>query len=519
MAYFELYVGAWTEEEAAHLYRRAGFGGRPEEIAAMTEAGMEAAVQRLVDYEPVDQALEDKIAALRNLPDFERIKNPQDHAALQGWWLYRMVHTNQPLQEQFTLFQHDHFVSEWGKVRDGVTSRVNAGTDGTHERARCSGGSLAPDEDRRDKITARLLREQNELLRQRGHGPFRDMLIAVTRDPAMLIYLDNKDNQKDRPQENYSRELMELFSMGVGNYTEEDVREVAKALTGETINTLCENDYPYSYTFFAPRHSRADKTVFGVTFNEFGRGADTEYVIDLILHQVSRSGISPFHDIYPATAVYMAWKFITWFIRADIPIDHPAVGELAEIFYNHQPNGYPYDVRETLRILFSSDFFYASENRFRMYKNPVDFMVMALRVLDLIESDYTGEAADFLAHMGMELFNPPDVAGWKHGQTWINSSSLLARFNYANRLSHYSILNRRIAFNLIDNGEVTDENDHGGLIEYFRKRLIQQPLNSEETAIFHQFLEGIPNSDNEAFRRKTAGLAHLMMTTPKYQQK
>lgn len=518
MAYFDAYEGPWTENEAAHLMRRAGFGGRPEEINELTQLGMADAVDSLVDYEPVDETLEEKIRNLRNFEDHQNIKNPEDDKHLQGWWLYRMVHTTQPLQEQFTLFLHDHFVSEWDKVRNGVPSRVNDGTDGSDGRARCTNGTLPADEDRRNKITARMMKDQNDLLRTEGHGNFQDMLLKITRDPAMLIYLDNDQNQKDRPQENYAREIMELFSMGVDNYTEEDVREVAKALTGETVNKTCAADYPFSYFFHVPNHSREEKIVFGVPFNELGRGKDTERVIELIAHQVSRSGISPAYDRLPATSLYMSWKFLTWFVHEEIPMDHPAVEELAEHFYYDAPNGYIYDVRECLRMIFRSQFFYDTQYRFAMFKNPADFMVMSLRLLDVTESDYTETARAYLTNMGMRLFSPPDVNGWIQGRSWINSANLLTRFNYANRLSTAGIINIRVAQNLISDGYVADEDDHDGLIEYYRSRLLQQPLNDDEIGVFREFLNGI-NRGQDQFRRKAAGLAHLMLTSPKYQVK
>ncbi len=519
MVYMKRYDGPWTEAEAAHLCRRAGFGGIPEEHAVLADIGMQPAVSTLVDYDPDDRSLDDQIQSLRDFEEFKRIKNPETDGALQGWWIYRMVHTHHPLQEIYTLFLHDHFVSEWSKVRDGVANRVNDGNDGSDpDEQRCTTGTLPPDEGRRNRITARLLFNQNELLRRTGHGAFRDLLLNVTRDPAMLIYLDNKDNFKGRAQENYGRELMELFSMGIGNYSEDDVREVSRALTGETIKTVCELDYPYTYFFHPAKHDREPKTVLGTVFNHRGRGQDTEQVIDLVLHHVSQSGISPAHDRLPATAVYIAWKLITWFVKEDIPIDHPAVEEFAEIFYTQKPNGYIYDMREALRTLLESKLFYDPQYRFRMYKHPVDFMVTSLRCLEVEEPRYTTTARSFLEKMGMRLFSPPSVNGWIHGKAWINSSSIINRFNYADRISRRSILNRKKTQLLLDQRHATSENDHEGVIEYLRSRLLQQPLAGGEMDILVEFAQSVPKG-REAFRRRVNGLAHLMMAMPKYQQK
>ncbi|MBI1389987.1 MAG: DUF1800 family protein [bacterium] len=519
MVYMDRYSGPWTEEEAAHLARRAGFGARPDEISELTSMGLQGAVSSRVDYDPVDQALEDQIASLRDFENTMRLKNPEDDNSLQGWWLYRMVHTNQPLQEQFTLFLHDHFVSDWPKVNDEVSDGLNDGNDGSlPEEQNCTGGSLAPDENRKKRTVARLLKTQNDLLRTRGHGAFRDLVLAVTRDPAMLLYLDNRVNYKGRAQENYARELMELFTMGVGNYSEDDVREVARALTGESVKTACSLDYPYTYYFHSNLHDRDPKTVFGVTFNQPGRGQDTEFVVDLVMHRVSNSGISPAHARLPATAIFMAWKFITWFVSEDIRIDHPAVVELAEKFYREKPNGYIYDVRECLRTLFESTFFYDAEYRFGMFKHPADFVVNAVRQLDVEETDYTGTMRSYMASMGMRLFAPPNVAGWNHGRAWINSTNLIERFNYANRLSRRVIMHRARAQSILDSGYARDENDHDGIIEFLRARLIQQPLSGDEMDVLRRFAAEVTGG-RDVFRRKVNGLVHIMMTMPKYQLK
>lgn len=518
MQYMEPHSGPWTADEAAHLCRRAGFGGRPDDVASMVEMGLERAVSSLVDYEPVDAELEAQIESLRDFDDFQAIKDPADFLSLQAWWLYRMAHTRQPLQEQFALFLHDHFVSDWDKARQAVPGRVNDGNDGSDpDNQQCTGGSLPPDPGRRDRVAARLLRDQNELFRRRGHGPFEELLRAVTRDPAMLIYLDNWKNDKTKPQENYARELMELFSMGIGNYTEEDVREVARALTGETLKTACHLDYAFTHYVHPGLHDRLPKRVFGTRFNEGSRGQDTDKVIELVMNRVSGSGITPAHNRLPATAIYMSWKYITWFVREDIPIEHPAVAELAELYYARRPNGYNYDTREALRTLFLSSFFYDPAHRFQMIKHPADFVVSALRCLELDETGYDG-AARFMASMGMELFAPPTVDGWIHGRAWINSANLIARFNYADRLSRRTILRRTAAQRMLDGGAVSGEDDDEGIIEYLRTRLIQQPLNDREMDILLTFQRRLRYGEDK-FRRKVNGVAHLMMTMPKYQVK
>jgi uncharacterized protein (DUF1800 family) len=369
------------------------------------------------------------------------------------------------------------------------------------------------------------MRDQNELYRVMGRGPFRDTLLAVTRNPAMLIYLDNRENRVGKAQENYAREVMELFSMGVGNYSENDVREIARAFTGETIDGSCANNWPFTYLYFSLFHDSQPKIVFGDQFNFTTPGADTEHVIDLILNRISGAvSISPFHADFPAVSLYMAWKFITWFVYEEIPITHEAVAELANIFYNNQPNGYSYDVAETLRALLKSQLFYDSAYRYRMHKHPADYAVMALRTLGLPVPllGYAQEARKSLAGMGMELFNPPNVAGWNHSKAWNNSGTTIARFNLANDFSSFLIATDAWCDGLISAGHVTSFTDHAGIIEYFRARLLQTSLEQAESDILLDFLNDIENSLGSAqakYRRKVRGMIHLVMAMPRYQLK
>lgn len=520
------YTGTWGAAEAAHLARRAGFGARPEEILSMTQAGMPGAVDGLVDYQPTDSALESRIASLPPFPVNDQLRDPVGNTQLEAWWIYRMVHSTQPLQQQFALFLHDTLVSEWTKVAAGVTSYVNAGNDGSVSGQFCNLGAagIPPDSTRKNRIVTRLMRDQHTLLLTMGHRDYRDLLLAITRDPAMLIYLDNRLNVKGKAQENYAREVMELFSMGVGNYTEEDVREIARALTGETINVACSENWPYTHVFDATKHDSGSKVVFGTSFSLTGPGAETERVIDLILDRVSNSDITPAHNRLPAASLYMAWKLITWFVLETIPISHPAVEELAQLLHAPSVNGTRYDMREAVRALLRSRLFYDGAYRNTMYKHPADFVVSALRNLELGEAtDNLHVYVSYMRNMGMRLFEPPNVAGWNHGRAWINSGNLVSRYNYANRLSMSSYATDAWVDNLITSGRVSGTNDDPGILEFFSSRLLQQPLLPEETAVFLNFFAGIQGSTFTAtqaqFRRKVRGALHLMISMPRYQMK
>jgi uncharacterized protein (DUF1800 family) len=341
----------------------------------------------------------------------------------------------------------------------------------------------------------------------------------------MLVYLDNRLNTKEKPQENFARELMELFSMGVGNYTEEDVREIARALTGETLNERPEEQWPFTYEFDASKHDTGPKTVFGQTIQSAVPGEEANQVIDLIMDRVSNAPISAAHSRLPATSIYMSWKFIKWFVLETIPIDHSAVEELAEFFYANQAEGDNYNVRETLRRLLKSQFFFDTAHRSRMYKHPMDYMIMAARNLELDKWLYETEWAHnkvripvWAAAMGMQLLGAPNVSGWKHGREWINTGNLISRFNLANNMSDSRYMTDAWCDNLIANGHVDNAGDHAGIIEFFRARLIQQRLPFETATALSDFLNGVAGNGG-GFHRKVRGCFHIMMTSPQYQMK
>jgi uncharacterized protein (DUF1800 family) len=372
----------WDEERAAHLLRRAGFGGTPAEVKELADLGLEAAVARLVDFEairqtdPAFQPIEglDRAALrprLREMTDEERrevVERLQrlDRAQveeLRAWWMRRMVKTPRPFEEKMTLFWHGYLTSGHREVKDST-----------------------------------MLAHQNELLRTKGLGHFRDLLVAISKDPAMLRYLDNASNRKGAPNENYARELLELFTLGVGHYTEKDVQEAARALTGWGLR---ESEF-----FFARnRHDYGEKHFLGQT-GDFD-GAD---IIDIIVAQ-------------PACAEHLARKLLVFFVREDPP------DELVQAFAGViRDRGY--DLRASMRELFSSEAFYASEARHVLIKSPVELVVGTFRLLEIEPSDPFAMASAARG-MGQELFQPPNVKGWDGGVKWVNSATLFARYNFA----------------------------------------------------------------------------------------
>ena len=549
--------GPWGDKQAAHLWRRAGFGAAPSERATAIGNGdqtsFRAAVDALVDIQADDPHLDQPAgsspstfgAPFADIADDDEllgtIKNPTDEISMIGHWVYRMRYTSQPLQEQLALFLHDHMVSDVTKLYGSIPFDITAGNDGSIEYQACDSGTLPPDDHRVEQYVIKLLQEQNDLFRHIGIDGFRDLLIQITRNPAMLVYLDNWINFKDGAQENFAREVMELFSMGVGNYSEFDVQQIAKCLTGETLHHfLCELDYQTEYGFVTELHEPGEKTVFGQTIAEDFTGQETLDVINLILQKRSVrpnvSGLAIPYNTLPATAVYMSWKLLTWFVSHDIalsPVPDQAVLELAHFMRGSDDAPYPerrftYDIRACLRKLFLSKFFYSDANFKTMYKNPADFTVGTLKCLEVDElfGAWDGPGGNMLLS-GMRLYSPPNVAGWNHGKSWINSSNLIARYNYANRLAQWILGSEEYGQPRIDallsenGGPILGFNDHLGMIEYFRNRLIQDDLPPEEITLLLTFLDETPEWDDGIwrYRIKMQGLIHLMMCMQAYQLK
>lgn len=529
MAWLDPYPGPWTSDEAAHLARRAGFGISPAQAQSLAALGRDSSVSSLVDYNPADTTVDNLIAAQPNTGEWPGIKDPQTLSHLQGRWLCRIVYTQNPLQEQYTLFLHDMITSEWGKIHQDLADRVNPGNDGSRDDQLCGPADLIglddplePDESRASRWAAKMMQVQNDLLRAIGHGNYATLLKAITRDPAMLVYLDNKDNTRFGVQENYSREIMELFSMGVGNYSEQDVVELAKVFTGETLDDRCERNYPLFYLWDNAIHSTGNKTFLGGTIPYSSTpGQETNLAIDRILQKVTNSGITPAHATLPAACIYIAWRLITWFVGEDIEMDHPAVPELATVLNTNSTNGYRFDMREALRALFRSTLFYDTAYRHNMYRHPVDYVAAPMRILGLTGVAFSGAMRTYLERMGMELYNPPDVNGWDHGRRWIYSSSLIGRFNFANELSKSSVLTNTLCDSLIPT-HVASQADEDGIIEYFRSHLIQAPLRTDEVATIKGFFAAVDLAGANAtdrYRRKVRGCLHLVMALPRYQLK
>ena len=367
-------------ELIAHLMRRAGFGAGRDELEKRAAKGYEATVEELLNPEG-DRA--DRGDFLRYHPGFRRaITSPGMGGSP---WLYDMLHTELPLEEKMVLFWHQIFATGQSKV------------DHWHE-----------------------LIAQVDMFREKGMGNYRDMLVALAKNPAMIYWLDNCDNHEYGVNENWGRELLELFSMGVTNYTEDDVRECSRAFTGWTISTVPPRNYysrfDWEFEYQEEDHDDGEKTFLGHSGRFNG-----EDIIDIICQQ-------------PATAGFIARHLYNFFVADEPqvaawsvtpPKDPQAIEALAKAFTESN-----YDIRSVLRVLFLSDFF--KNARFTKIKSPAEVVVGTLRLVgqDKLPAPGFGNLSKQAGYMGQELLNPPSVEGWSTGVGWINSGSLMKRINF-----------------------------------------------------------------------------------------
>lgn len=399
--------GDWSYDRAAHLLERAGFGGTPEEIRELALLTPEAAVDRLVAYQAIDSS---------QLPPFEHsgIHDPglepfppsrpatTDLAKKTGealgvkvkplgnrrlqpvankffywlraseletnraayWWANRMLRTPRPLEEKMALFWHGHFAVSEDKVRD-----------------------------------YRKMLGQLDLFYRYGTGTFRDLLIGVARDPAMLAFLDAGVNVKGAPNENFAREIMELFTMGVGHYSEADIREAARAFTGWNFVDL-------AFVVNREQHDDGEKTVLG----RRGRWDGVD-VIDIILGE-------------PATADFIAGKIYRYFVRQEL--DPALQGRLGAVLRDNH-----YELARLLRTIFLSRDFYSPPAWGTHIKSPVELVVSTYRTLGLSEVPGVPDFNQVTGSLGQHLFHPPTVAGWAQGRSWVTPGLLLERGNFA----------------------------------------------------------------------------------------
>jgi len=355
----------WDLRRVVHLHRRAGFGATWLELARDLADGPEVAIDRI---------LTGRSRASGVPADFDRISNLIADAAvqlgdvhrLQAWWVYRLLFSPDPLGERLTLLWHNHFATSIEKVHD-----------------------------------LRAMRRQNETHRRLARVRFGELLAAAVREPALLVFLDATANRKGRPNENLARELMELFTLGIGHYTESDVKAAARALTGWTFEDGELRELP-------AEHDDGEKTILGKT----GRWSGSQLVA-MLADQ-------------PATAHRLASRLCGLFM-GEHAVDAPAVAALAVGLRDHH-----LDIAWGVETILRSQAFFASANIRTRVLGPAEFVIGACRtLLPLAPPPSTLSLAGWIRQLGQDLFNPPNVGGWPEGREWLTGKSIIARTKFA----------------------------------------------------------------------------------------
>jgi uncharacterized protein (DUF1800 family) len=386
------YTGSWDQRRAAHLLRRAGFGGTPDEVASLSHMTPHDAVESLIHFPdtsnlPAPENVYDPrpdLAGIRLMSDEQRRQTQnasrkaqvESIASMQMWWLNRMLTTPAPLQEKMTLFFQGHFTS--AAVEKGVWPTY--------------------------------VWQQNQLFRSNALGNLRDLTLAVSKDPAMLLYLDNASSNKSHPNENYARELMELFTLGHGNYSEEDIRQSARAFTGWTLDRAAG-----AFTFNARIHDDGTKTFLGRS-GDFD-GAD---IVQIIYQQ-------------PACSRFWSQTLLSFFVYNDP--EPELVDAFARVIQRND-----FALAPSMSVLLRSNVFFSDRAYRALVKSPVEFVVGSHKAFGLPEIAMGTPRA--LAAMGQILFHPPNVAGWPGGANWITSETMIARQNAVEALVNSQMMAR-----------------------------------------------------------------------------
>ena len=483
----------WSLEMAAHLLNRAGFGGPPPEIQSLADLGHEQAVSSLIDYEKIadptlnpDWAHPDPARQLQ-IRQVNQTGTPEQKKALQqeqnqiqqrqmlelrGWWLQRMTHGPRPFQEKMVLFWHGHFATSVEKVRD-----------------------------------AYYMWRQNELFRRLATGNWQQLLTEAGKDPAMLVWLDLAQSQKVHPNENFAREVMELFSLGEGHYTEHDIGEAARALTGWSLDRMNQK-----YIYRPGIHDNNDKTFLGRTGNINGD--------DVIAQIVAQ----------PQSAKFITAKI--WNFFAGQPPSDELNEALAAVLRAHGNSFKPF-----LRAMFHSEEFYGEDIVRNQVKSPVQWLIGSVKML---ECDLPPTIASYgmLRQLGQDIFAPPNVKGWDGGITWITTNSLLTRYNDAEALVQGSVppltandfakkpggaggqkamkVLQRVRMGGVNLEKILSPEERASkdaMVASLQHRLLQSRLNGEQEKTLADFL----NSKEQLNDGDILTAIRLVMSTPEYQ--
>ena len=487
----------WSLGTAAHLLNRAGFGGTPAEIGKLADLGPDKAISSLIDYEyipdstpnpdwakPDPEDVQKRREAAKDATPEERRQIQQEEQRLQNqrmlelreWWLHRMAKGPRPFQEKMVLFWHGHFATSIEKVRQVPNA-------------------------------AYLMWRQNELFRRLATDYWERLLVEAGKDPAMLVWLDQAQSRKEHPNENYAREVMELFSLGEGHYTEKDITEAARALTGWSYDRLNQK-YVYRPAF----HDNGTKTFLGRTGDLNGD--------DVIAQIVAQ----------PQAARFITARLWNYF-AGQYPSDelNNALAAVLRASGNY--------FKFMLRVMFRSEEFYAHDIVRNQVKSPVQWLVGSVRML---ECDLPPAPASWgiTRSLGQDLFAPPNVKGWDGGMTWITTNTLLMRYNLAQAVvqGNYRMFGagdlarkpggpgggplvrelQNAPAGPVDVGKILTPAERASqdqLVAALEHRLLQSSLNGDQEKALRDFLASKKNLDDDDIR----AAIRLVMATPQYQ--
>jgi len=484
-------VARTPNRQIEHLLRRAGFGARADELEMYGSVSVGEAVDLLINYADVVDDVDSYIGKSGYVGTTTRgVFSPNTNITdARQRWLFRLVHSDRPLQEKMALFWHNHFATGYSKL---------AGALGAVEATRYMAAKASEDQGE--------VRGQIELFRDMALDNFRDLLLEVAKDTAMLVWLDGRTNTKTKPQENFAREIMELFTVGVGNYTEPDVYAGARVFTGWNllpVGNAANGARHLQFAYVAEQHDTGPKTFSFPIYPDGGKtiparaaGGGMQDGIDFI------NGLAAL----PATGRYLAGKLFRFFVSEFRPPDASFVDRVARVYLSSRG-----DMRPVMREVLLSQEFWDSRSVWGRYAWPVEYVVRLLK-----DAGWVGFSVDSaltpLANMGLTLFDPPDVSGWDAGETWFSSGAMLARMNFASTLA----ANQR--FNLAATSKGSAQTAQS-FLAYFSSELDAAPTDSSVRAERLNYLTatGAWTGSDAQRQAKAPGLIHLIAGSPEYQ--
>jgi len=440
----------------SHLFRRAGFGASAEELDRFKGKSVESALGFLMDYDPGDDPMG------RQFEEMVGFINPNNPSDIQNWWLHRMLHSPRAMQEKIALFWHGRFATSLGKVEQPM-----------------------------------WMNRQIDLFRKHGMGNYRQLLIEVGHDPAMLVWLDGRFNRKGKPNENYGRELMELFTLGIGNYTEKDVKEMARCFTGWQVKES-------EAVFTRQQFDDGEKTILGET-GDF----DSESAIDVILKQ-------------PAASKFLAKHLLLEFV-------HPEPVKEQVEHYAQRLVECKWEIKPVLREMLSSRMFFSEWAYRSKIKSPVELVVGACHAIGGKVSDQF--LREQTSKMGQAILYPPSVKGWDGQEMWINANTVLLRFNVGFSLSEQR--NNEYAVRADIEGDLARHKIRTGqqIVDHFARVMLDGKVDEEARKKLLDYLKrdtkgknsgqmmggGMMMADEAANTGRVRGMLHLMMSMSEYQ--